>query len=312
MGKELARMGAPFRQPEWSALALMEDPSTVVEAHRRFVEAGADVITVNSYAVVPFHIGEEGFAARGRELAELAGRLARQVADEAGRRVRVAGSLPPLFGSYEPDLFDPVRAPELLRVLIEAQAPAVDLWLVETVGSCAEAEAIGAALDRAGASGERWFAFGIDDAETEDGPVPVGGAEPTLWSGETVAEAARAAVGAGADAVLLNCATPEAISAALPGVVAALESVEPTPTVGAYANGFPARPKIYSANGVILDRRDELTPSAYAELGRSWIELGARIVGGCCAIHPEHIAELARRVGPVPAVTGESGQVALD
>ena len=58
MGRELHRMGAPFKQPEWSALALMLAPDTVSQAHRRFVEAGAEVITTNSYALVPFHIGD--------------------------------------------------------------------------------------------------------------------------------------------------------------------------------------------------------------------------------------------------------------
>ena len=78
MGRELKRMGAPFRQPEWSALALMEAPETVVAAHRAFIEAGAEVITTNSYAVVPFHIGEERFAEDGRGLAALSGTLTRR------------------------------------------------------------------------------------------------------------------------------------------------------------------------------------------------------------------------------------------
>ena len=77
MGRQLARMGAPFRQPEWSALALMEAPATVAEAHGQFIAAGAEVITTNSYALVPFHIGEERFAKDGARLVDLCGRLAR-------------------------------------------------------------------------------------------------------------------------------------------------------------------------------------------------------------------------------------------
>ena len=70
MGRELARNGAPFRQPEWSALALIEGPEYVRKAHDAFVAAGADVITTNSYAVVPFHIGEERFRRDGKILAD--------------------------------------------------------------------------------------------------------------------------------------------------------------------------------------------------------------------------------------------------
>src|SRR5690348_5864918 len=91
MGRELMRAGAPFRQPEWSALALMLAPETVREAHQRFVAAGADVITTNSYALVPFHIGEDKFKAEGRKLADLASRLAREAANQASHKVRVAG-----------------------------------------------------------------------------------------------------------------------------------------------------------------------------------------------------------------------------
>jgi S-methylmethionine-dependent homocysteine/selenocysteine methylase len=108
MGRELKRIGAPFRQPEWSALALLEGPDYVGRAHRSFIDAGAEVITTNSYAVVPFHIGEMRFRERGRALADLAGRIAREAG--ADGKVKVAGSLPPVFGSYRPDLFQADRA----------------------------------------------------------------------------------------------------------------------------------------------------------------------------------------------------------
>lgn len=84
MGRELLRIGAPFRQPEWSALALMDGPEWVVQAHHNFVEAGAQVITTNSYACVPFHIGQERFETNGHQLVALAGQLARRVLQRRG------------------------------------------------------------------------------------------------------------------------------------------------------------------------------------------------------------------------------------
>ena len=78
MGRELLRRGAPFAQPEWSALALMQAPATVQEVHAAYIAAGAETLPTNSYALVPFHIGEERFRARAGELAALAGKLARQ------------------------------------------------------------------------------------------------------------------------------------------------------------------------------------------------------------------------------------------
>lgn len=69
MGRQLEKMGAPFRQPEWSALALMEDPESVKEVHKAFLKSGSEIITTNSYALVPFHLGEERFRTSAFELA---------------------------------------------------------------------------------------------------------------------------------------------------------------------------------------------------------------------------------------------------
>jgi hypothetical protein len=119
MGRELKRIGAPFQQPEWSALALLEGPHFVEQAHDAFVNAGARVITTNSYAVVPFHIGQQRFEQQGEQLAALAGQLARRSADKAAHKVTVAGSLPPALGSYRPDLFNEADSLAIHRVLIE-------------------------------------------------------------------------------------------------------------------------------------------------------------------------------------------------
>ncbi|MFM7252518.1 MAG: homocysteine S-methyltransferase family protein, partial [Ilumatobacteraceae bacterium] len=191
MGRELLRIGAPFRQPEWSALALTEGPDRVVEAHRNFIDAGAGVITSNSYAVVPFHIGAERFAAEGRQLADVAGRLAREAASTAGHGVRVAGSLPPLFGSYEPDLFDAAGAPDIIDPLIDGLRHHVDLWLAETLGSITEAYEVRRGLDRAGDTKRLWISYTLHRGD-----------EGLLMSGESVADATAAALDLGATAVL--------------------------------------------------------------------------------------------------------------
>jgi len=283
MGKHLERAGAPFRQPEWSALALMEEPEAVLQAHRDFIAAGADIIIVNAYAVVPFHLGDDRFVARGTELAELAGQLARQAADDAAHPVQVAGSLPPLFGSYEPDKFQPDRAPAMWDVLVAAQAPFVDLWIGETVSSIAEAEAIAAAVARGAGPDELWMSFTVPDDEP--------GAEVRLRSAELIADALLA-VDDHVSAILFNCSPPEAISVALGHVHDALGDNPRGIRTGAYANAFVAKPEGYSANAVVLDRRDELTPEAYHDLCRGWVNNGASIIGGCCQMFTEHIEAL--------------------
>ncbi len=281
MGRQLARMGAPFRQPEWSALALLEGPDWVARAHRSFIQAGADVITTNAYAVVPFHIGEERFAERGRELAALAGRLAREEADAAGRPVRVAGSLPPLFGSYRPDLFAPERAPALFAELVAGQAPYVDLWLAETQSSIAEAAAAAAAV--AGDDRPLWISFTLDDRPH---------VSPRLRSGEGVAAAAAAAVELGAEAVLFNCSQPERMA----GAIAAARAAAPDLPIGAYANAFPEIPDDHEANDALFGIRTDLGPDGYCAFAKAWVDAGATLIGGCCGVGPEQIAALSERL----------------
>jgi S-methylmethionine-dependent homocysteine/selenocysteine methylase len=284
MGRELMRIGAPFRQPEWSALALMEVPTWVVRAHTNFIEAGAEVITTNSYAVVPFHIGDERFDTDGRRLADVAGRCAREAAATSATKVDVAGSLPPLFGSYRPDLFDPVRAPSVIDPLIDGLAAHCDIWLGETLGSIAEAQAVRAGIDRAGvADRPLWISYTLDDQTTG-----------ALRSHEPVADAVLAALDLGATAVLFNCCQAETITAAM---ATAVELVGDRARIGAYANRFLAsHGEAEGANEGLAAFRDDLAPHEYREFVQHWVDAGATIIGGCCGMEPAHIADLAHHV----------------
>ncbi|AXF24886.1 homocysteine S-methyltransferase [Burkholderia pyrrocinia] len=287
MGRELARIGAPFRQPEWSALALIEAPHYVGLAHDAFVAAGADVITANSYAVVPFHIGEDRFRRDGVALAALAGQLARQSAGRAGRPVRVAGSLPPTGGSYRPDLFDAVRADAILATLVDGLDPYVDLWLAETQSLIEEIDAVRRAL---GANPKPlWVSFTLrDDVDASACPV--------LRSGQTLDEAVDAALSARAAALLFNCSQPEVMGAAVDTVRRALARSGAALPVGVYANAFPPQRDDAQANAELHGLRGDLDPPGYAKWAEQWMALGAQIVGGCCGIGPDHIAALRSAV----------------
>lgn len=276
MGRELQRIGAPFRQPEWSALALMEAPEFVNEAHVAFVEAGAKVISTNSYAVVPFHIGEARFADRGAVLAALSGQIARKVADHRG--VRVAGSLPPVLGSYRPDLFEVESARSILTVVIEGLGPFIDLWLAETLSSLAEAELVGEMLqddDR-----PLWLSFTLKD----DGPA-------MLRSGETIEAAVAMASKLGAKAILFNCSMPEVMENAIQMASAAQGSK--TLDIGVYANGFAHTEEEVDANAGLRQIRADLDPPRYLGWAKKWVAAGATMIGGCCGIGPDHIRALS-------------------
>ncbi|WP_218192158.1 homocysteine S-methyltransferase family protein [Pseudomonas sp. Irchel 3A5] len=282
MGRELMRIGAPFRQPEWSALALIEAPEFVLKAHQAFINAGARIITSNSYALVPFHLGEERFRADAPALAELAGQLARQAASEASQSVQVAGSLPPALGSYRPDLFDHDQSVAIHRILIHGLKASVDVWLAETQSSIAEVRAVREALGQD--DKPLWLSFTLEDGE-EHGP--------RLRSGETVAEATAVAIELGAGAVLFNCSQPEVMAAALLAAREVIEAASAQIELGVYANAFPVMEvEEEGANDTLHEIRADLGPDAYAKWANTWVEQGASVIGGCCGIGPEHIAAL--------------------
>lgn len=283
MGRELQRSGAPFRQPEWSALALWEAPEMVTRAHAAFVSAGADVISTNSYALVPFHIGQDRFDREARQLADLAGELARAA---AGTKARVAGSLSPVCGSYRPDLFDETVARPVLTELIAGLSPHVDFWLAETQSSIAEAVLLADLLKDDGRP--KWISFTLDDNDVE--AVASGKAAPALRSGELVADAAVKVKALGFAALCFNCSQPEIMEAAIRAARAAAGEDLP---IGVYANAFPPQPKEATANDGLDPIREDLTPENYLGFARKWRAAGASYIGGCCGIGPEHIHALA-------------------
>jgi S-methylmethionine-dependent homocysteine/selenocysteine methylase len=286
MGRELERSGAPFRQPEWSALALMEAPEHVGMAHAAFARHGAEIITTNSYAVVPFHIGQERFDAEGLRLADLAGSIARKTADEFG--IKVAGSLPPVLGSYRPDLFDEKLARPILEILIEGLSPYADIWLAETQSSLAEVTLVKQLL--ANDPRPLWLSFTLDDHHSHD--VMKGTEKPALRSGQSITDATRHALSLGASALLFNCSQPEVMEAA---VREARTAAGDGPlSIGVYANAFASEADDAEANETLHGIRADLTPPLYLGWAKKWVDAGATMVGGCCGISPEHIGELAR------------------
>lgn len=282
MGRELAAMGAPFKQPEWSALALMEAPETVRAAHDNFIQAGAEVIITNSYAVVPFHIGQERFDERGRELIRLSAEIAYNAANSANHKVLVAGSIPPLFGSYAPDAFDINNAEDIALPLIEEQDPFVDLWIIETISSIEEGTFIAKLLEKT--NKPIWAAYTLTDREDENEPA-------TIRSGESVKDAISAAQQwKHVEAILFNCSRPEEMADA---IKIAKEHCKPNIQIGAYANSFGRKIKAgHLANNDLSTLREELTPDAYSDFASAWRGLGASIIGGCCGIGPDHIRKL--------------------
>ena len=281
MGKELQRLGADCPCGLWSAKPLIDAPEMVVDVHRAFIEAGADVITTNTYGVAPQFLAQHGLEDRLEWLLGRAVELARRACDESDRGVRIAGSLPPLGLSYRPDLVAPRHElePAYARIA-RALAPGVDVMLCETMSSIAESHAAAAGAALAGKP--VWIAWTL--ADDVDG---------VLRSGESVVDAVRSFEPIDVAAFLFNCCSPERISSALPALRAATER-----PIGAYANAFLSVGDDYdSFTDGSRTLRDDVDVEPYAAWVREWVDMGAEIVGGCCGIGPQHIARLRELIG---------------
>lgn len=282
-GQELLRHAEADPTPLWSTQVMIDQPELVVDVHRSYLDAGADVITANSYASTRCRLGPAGLEHEYERLQKLACELAVEARATAGRPdARIAGCLSPYGWTYHPELAPPFD--DLWPLYAETaalQAPFVDLILCETMGSIDEARAALTGAKRTGLP--VWVAWTIHDDD-----------RALLRSDEPLADAIAALADLAPDAILLNCSTPEALTAAMPELAAN----SPVP-FGAYANGFPTILDDYLPGSVTtsLGRRDDLTPDSHADTVGGWIDQGATIVGGCCNIGPEHISAMTRRFG---------------
>jgi S-methylmethionine-dependent homocysteine/selenocysteine methylase len=199
--------------------------------------------------------------------------------------------MPPLFGSYEPDLFDADRAPEIYALIVQQLDRYVDVWIAETLSLVAELDVIVAAIREHGSGQPIWASFSLPDAY--DGQI-------ALRSGDTIDDIIDVVTEHAdvIDAVMFNCALPEQTTPAIIELAEKVAASHLNVRIGGYANGFPdARQPEYAANNTIFDRRPDLDAASYADIVGTWVDAGATIIGGCCDMYPEDIAALSARFG---------------
>jgi S-methylmethionine-dependent homocysteine/selenocysteine methylase len=185
-GTELNRRGVDTGLPMWSANALTTDTGLNVlrQIHLDYLNAGADILTANTFRTHRRALAGKGHAAR--ELTRRAVATAQEAVAQFGQPAQVAGSVAPLEDCYRPDLVPPDDAcraehSERIQHLVEA---GVDLLLIETMNSIREA-VIAAQL--ATITGRpTWVSFVCDR-------------EGRILSGESVAVAAGSFVAVGGE-----------------------------------------------------------------------------------------------------------------
>jgi len=286
MGGEIQKHLEGANHGLWSAKALIEAPDLVRSIHQAYVDAGARIIITNTYSTIPSYLGKEGQAEAYLDYCQLAGEIARGVADQTVG-VQVAGSLPPLSESYRPDLVpDAALSVPIYESMVQTLNPFVDLYMCETMSTADEAFNAASAAKRCGEGRPVFVAWTLNE-------TPGVG----LRSLETVEVAFERVAELNLDGFLFNCTTPEAVLPALE----TLRGLTKKP-IGCYVNRIEKVPEAWTLdNEEQTGRRTDLTQQYYVELSLAAIAAGADIVGGCCGIGPEDIAALAQAVGVEPA-----------
>jgi 5-methyltetrahydrofolate--homocysteine methyltransferase len=261
-------------------------PDRIQSLHQAFVDAGADIILTDSFGGNRRRLTLHGLDARVRELNILASQNARAVADKAGRRVVVAGSVGPTGDLLAP--LGTLSEDEAVEVFVEQieglREGGADVVWIETMSAAEEMRAAARAAALAGAPYTVTASF--DTAgRTMMGVSPAAlGALATDFDPQPLAYGANCGVGA-ADLLVAVLA----MSAANPGA----------PLIAKANAGVP------QWHGAEVDYSG--TPELMASYAGLAVDCGAQIIGGCCGAKPAHVAAMRRALdahwdGPRPTV----------
>jgi len=276
---ELERRGLPMTDGVWSARAALDHFETVVAMHRAYIDAGADIITANTYASSRIVLEPHGLADQTREINTRSIEAAREARERSGRDdVLVAGSLShfvsiPTGQSIQPK--DDALSESTLRSAFdemrEIQEDAgVDVILLEMMSLPHRMKPLFDAV--ALGTTPAWCGYSV--LKDESGSI-VARHDPEI--------AFREIVMAGIAAEFEVQGVMHSAADLTGDALLEIHAHAPAATLMAYPDsGFFKAP-----NWQFID---VMPPGTLAEFSNAWIKQGAQIIGGCCGLGPEHTA----------------------
>ncbi|WCB94882.1 hypothetical protein DSM104299_03622 [Baekduia alba] len=285
VGTELLQEQGQDDERLWGFESLASAPDDVLDVHRRYVDAGVDVITTNTWALpTALQNGGSVRRANGRpihwmEIARRGVRVARQAIADGGRDGRCAVALAVNGDLDTPEGIDVVSV--LARALIDDPP---DIILFETLSVLRPS--LFAVVEALQATGiPTWVSF-------RRCPHGLCGVYGQHWGGpeaDAFGHAARRFEGMGVGALLVNCIPPDHVD----GIVSYLRDFTDMP-LGVYPNlGY------YTSAGWRFE--SEIGGPQYAAMALRWRAEGAQIIGGCCGTRAEHIAAAGKALDGIPA-----------
>ncbi len=277
IGTEILR-----RNVTWADHQLVNKPEFVRGIHEDYMRVGAEIISTNSFQLCRRalynhfrddahreHIGAVDLDTRAEKLLAASVKLAVEARNvvKPKQPCAIAAAVTTLEWCFRPDLApdDKKARTEYGEIFKTVKDAGADLVLLETVNSIGEARTALEVCKELGLP--CWIGF----VPTEEGK---------LFTGETLKDACAAIEPLGVDAILLNCAPPDDITAGMKQL--APHAHVP---IGTYAHIGRFDPPEWLFT-------DEYPPARYCDESKKWKQMGAKILGGCCGTTPDHIAAL--------------------
>jgi methionine synthase I (cobalamin-dependent)/5,10-methylenetetrahydrofolate reductase len=245
----------------------------VFRFHQAYIEAGAQIIETNTFGANRHKLSLLGMGDRVAELNHRGVKIAREAREAARHEVLIAGSIGPV------GIIRQVRElpHDQLLAIFREQAGAleergVDLFILETFSDIDE---LVAAIDAIRSFSRLPIVAQVTYAE-----------EGTTFSGQRPQQASEKLQSKNIQAMGTNCTVgPQSL---LP-ILRELANNSQLPLCAMPNAGFPQR---------VGDRTiyPKSSPEYFAQFAKEAVELGARILGGCCGTTPEHIQAMAEAV----------------
>ena len=272
MGTQLIAAG--LAPGDCGMLWCIEKPEAVEGVHRRYREAGCDLITANSFGGCVTNLERHGLTARADELNRAAAQAARRA---AGNNAWVLADIGPFGGFLEP--LGEMKPEELVKLFVQQaaalKAGGADAALIETMTDPAEVVvAVKAAKQVANWPVIATYAFDRGDGKSY-----------RTMMGTIVEQAMGEAIAAGADVVGANCGTAMNLDDYARLAEQLVKAAGKTPVIIQPNAGAPQNvggKDIYPA-----------TPAEMAALVPLLLNAGVRIIGGCCGTSPDHLRAMS-------------------
>lgn len=277
VGTELQRRGVAMDSVAWCAIADRADREILRGVHADYIEAGADIITANTFSTARHVLEGAGLGDMTEEVNRAAVEIARQAADTADRPVVVAGSMSSM-GPLDTESWAPTGDAVASSYREQAEilaAAGSDVLLLEML------------VDRANAS------LIVEAASSTGLPLLLG------WSaskdsaggvGRYAGEVPREDDGWSFDRLMEWGATLDGAAA---GIMHS-ESEVVVPALAVLRRHWSGPLMAYAETGRFIPPNwvftEDCPPEDYAAVARQWAaDAGVQIVGGCCGTTPAHI-----------------------